>query len=50
MGGWAAESVSTPDLEAMADILRKDSPEAAEQAEAGELRLWAGSAELARSR
>ena len=42
--------LSTPDLEAMAAILSKYSPEVAEQAESGELRLGAGSVEVATSR
>ena len=42
--------VSTTDLEAIADILSKYSPEVAEQAASGTLRLGAGSAELARPR
>jgi hypothetical protein len=42
--------LSTTDLEAMAAILSKYSPEVAEQAESGELRLGAGSASIAASR
>jgi len=42
--------MSTPDLEAMAEIVRKYSQDAAELAESGELRLGVGSIETSGSR